>query len=470
MGALVFASGALASPARAAPPIVVEHIDLIDFPDGEAHRFDDASLVIADGRIVYAGPAAAAPSPAGAKRIDASGKTAIPGLTDMHVHVWDEAGLGAYLAYGVTTVRNMSGMPFHLALAERIANGELAGPRLLTSGPILNSKGPNAQINHQVVETAEEARKAVAAQAAAGFTRLKTYSNLRRPAYEALLDEARAHDLKITGHTPEGFRAEGVPFDKPFAIGFEEILDDGFETIEHTESILWHGLSDRLDEDAARVLARKIAASGTPVTATLLAHHNLVRVAESDGAFAKQPDAATLNPVTQQTETEYIAFWAKQDAARHLEKDRFIGTFTRIMDEEGVTIVTGSDAGIFTNAPGVSLVDELELLVAAGFSPTQALAASTNSVAGVLGLAGESGCLAAQCRADVVLYACDPTQDIACTHQPFAVVADGTWHDRAALDAMLAKAARPDVERTIANLVEGMAAQGTPLDPAVLGN
>ncbi len=85
----------------------------------------------------------------------------MPGLIDMHVHVWDEAELPAYLANGVTTVRNASGMPFHLEFEKQIASGELIGPRLVTTGPILNSPGPNAQVNHQMVEGAAEAREAV---------------------------------------------------------------------------------------------------------------------------------------------------------------------------------------------------------------------------------------------------------------------------------------------------------------------
>ncbi|WP_156839284.1 amidohydrolase family protein [Novosphingobium aquimarinum] len=448
--------------------VVIEGATLVDVVDGQPRR-KLATLVIEGDRIVQSSLVKETAKSDQPRVLSASDHFVLPGLADMHVHVWDEAELGAYLAHGVTTVRNMSGMPFHLDLARRIEEGSLVGPRLLTTGPILNSPGPNAQINHQMVKTAAEAREALAAQADTGYKRIKVYSNLQREPYEAILEEASKRGMLVTGHSPEGSRGPGIPFEEPFAIPFEDVLDDGFETIEHSESILWHGLTDRLDESAARELARRIATAGVTVTPTLLAHHNLVRVAESDGAFARRPEAATLNPIEQQTETQYIATWAARDAADHLDKDAFIGTLTRLMAEEGVPLVTGSDAGIFANPPGVSLIDELELLVRAGLTPAEVIAASTREVARLLGEDERSGCLDVGCAADLVIYSCDPTERISCARRPLAVVRRGRLFDRAELDAMLEQARHPDVERTLRNLTEGMAAQGTPIDPAALG-
>jgi hypothetical protein len=463
--ALMLAAAAVSARAET---VIVENVTLVDFPDGKAHRTKNASIVVVDGTIVQAGAFDTA-AVTDARRIDGGGRIALPGLTDMHVHVWDEAELGAYLAFGVTTVRNMSGMPFLLEMQQRIAAGTLTGPHLFTTGPILNSAGPNAQINHQLVETAAEARAAVKAQAEAGYRRLKVYSNLKEPAYAALLEEAKARGLKITGHTPEGERAAGIPHARPFAIPFARILADGFETIEHTESIVWHGLRDRMDEPAARELAARIAASGVAVTPTLLAHHNLVRVAETRGAFAQRAAARTLNPVTQQTEAEYIALWAKQDPGPNRARDAFYGTMTLLMAEAGVPLVTGSDAGIFTNAPGESLVDELELLVRAGLTPEAALAAATATPAQVLEEQGRLGCLASGCAADIAFYDCDPLERIACTRTPAAVMRGGAWLDRAALDALLDAATRPDIARTLRNLQHGLDAQGSDLDLSAMG-
>ena len=462
-------ASALAGEAAHRGALVVTGLRTVGFEDAGPQLREGIALLIEEGRIVYSGPAAGLPPAEGALRVDGAGLTALPGLADMHVHVWDEAELGAYLAHGVTTVRNMSGMPFHLRLAQRIAAGELAGPRLLTTGPILNSAGPNQQINHQLVETAEQGRAAVRAQHAAGFTDLKLYSNLKRAPPEAILQEAALLGMSVSGHPPEGERSEGIPFEKPFAISFEEVLDDGFLTIEHSESIAWHGLSDSHDEEQARALARRIAASGAAVTPTLLAYENLVLTAESRGAFANRPGIEWLNPLIRQTEVEMVDYWSSAEPEGSREHAAFLGRFTAMMQQEGVPLVAGSDAGIFLNLPGESLLDELALLVRGGLTPWQALRSATHNVAQLLGEAGTSGCLGEGCRADLVLYRCDPLADISCTREPAAVIRAGRFHSAEQLSGLLDGAARHDPQRTGQNLLEGMAAQGTPIDPAMLG-
>lgn len=441
--------------------MLIEHVKLIDFSGEQATSTDSASVLITDGKIAYAGDGAMALN--AEMVIDGTGLTLTPGLTDMHVHVWDEAELGAYLAHGVTTVRNMSGMPFHLDLMARIDAGTLTGPRLLTSGPILNSTGPNMQINHQLVEDAEAARAAVRWQHDAGFRRLKVYSNLTQAAYEAILDEAEQLDMAITGHTPEGKRGPGIPLEKPFVIAFEDILDDGFETIEHIESIVWHGLRYVHDEDRARELAGKIRDADVAVTPTLLAHHNLLRVASEGEAVLSRPGTQWLNPFEQSTEQASHAQWLASPTGQVSRDDAFYGRVAKIFDEEGVLMVAGSDAGIFTNIPGLSLLEEMDLLVAAGMSPYRALRTATYNPSVVLG-EPDRGCLNEGCIADLVLYACDPLADTACLREVTGVIRAGEMYDRAALDAMLEAAANTDAERTQTNLFAGLEAQGTSLD------
>ncbi|WP_300393463.1 amidohydrolase family protein [Henriciella sp.] len=442
--------------------LLIQNARLVDLSGETASIRERASLLVRAGDIVAIGESTArfdAP-----EVLDAEGRTVTPGLADMHVHVWDEAELGAYLSYGVTTIRNLSGMPFHLSLQREVETGERPGPRLLTSGPILNSAGPNAQVNHKIVEEAEAARAAIDWQAEAGFTRIKVYSNLRREAYEAILAAAAEHGMRVTGHTPEGLRRSGVPLTQPFAIAFEDVLDDGFETIEHVESIVWHGLRDRHDEDAARELGRRIAAVGVPVTPTRVAHHNLLRMAESDGARAQREEMALLNPFVQGMEQGVIAFWASQPSAPLAANDAFQARVTKIFQEEGVVLVAGSDAGIFINVPGLSLIDELTLLVEAGLTPYEALQAATWNAALAVGEVDEHGCMAEGCAADLVIYACDPLIDISCAGDLTGVVRAGQWLPEERLLALRAAAVdEQDIARTQANLFAGLEAQGTPL-------
>lgn len=446
---------------------LLDNVQVLDLDGDGAVVRPDMAILVEDGIIAAVMPSAEPRSKEGLRVIDGAGRIAMPGLVDMHVHVWDEASLGAYLAAGVTTIRNASGMPFHLRLADRIARGETLGPRLITTGPILNSSGANAQINHHIVTTAEEARAAVRQHHAAGFRRLKVYSNLTRAAYEAIRDEASLLGMTIMGHTPEGLRAPGMPYEKPFAIAFEELLDDGFVTIEHVESIVWHGLRDAHDENAAWQLAQNIAAAGVPVDPTLLAFYNLLQVAETDGAYLDRAGTERINPLlVAQSQPEYER-WTAEDPARHREAFAFYQRMTKMLAEEGVVLVAGSDAGIFTNVPGVSLVEELELLEAAGLSRADVLRTATQNAAMALGEDNLFGRIAPGQRADLILLERDPATDLSALRAISAVIAGGRYLNRERLDDLLAWAANHDVARTQRHLIEALQAQG--IDTNALG-
>lgn len=458
--------------ATPAPPLLVHNVTAIDFRGGSPAVSENVSLVLADGRIARILPQDHPLVQAPGEVIDGTGLTVIPGLHDMHVHLWDRTELAANLMHGVTTVRNMSGMPFHLRLGEQVEAGEVCGSHLVTSGPILNSKGADSQIYHQIVETGEDARAAVRQQYAAGFRRLKIYSNLSAEAYRAARDEARQLGMILTGHAPEGERhvdAEGRP---QFTLDFVWAVTDGFETIEHVEAIAWHGLQGIRDHAKARALARRIAATNGTVTPTLVAHLALVEVAQSGGGYAYRSGVETMPPLAQIVASTSITRWAQAQAVPEREKHEFFKEFTRILDEEGVRLVAGSDAGIFTNIPGQSLLDELELLAGALESPFKAIKAATATPAEVLGRKDETGCLDEGCAADLVLYRCDPLMDVNCLRRPEAVILRGKLFDADQLRGergLRALAVDHDNERTLTNIFEGFASQGNPITPEQLG-
>ncbi|VAW04567.1 Amidohydrolase [hydrothermal vent metagenome] len=435
------------SPPEAQPAVTrIDNIRLISMVPGAQEVQEDQSVLVIDGEITAVGPSASLATPDNLSTddmqiINGAGRTLLPGLIDAHVHLWDEAELAGYLAYGVTTVRNMGGMPLHGDLIKRLEAGRILGPDLATTGPILNSPGPNQQNIHQIVSTAQEARAAVRAQYAAGYHTLKVYSNLYREAYEAIRAEAERLDMTIVGHTPEGVRAKGVPHMRPFDIPFEEVLDDGFTTIEHVESIVWHGLRDQLDEQMMRDLAGRIAQSGVVVTPTLIAHDNLVRVAKSDGAYLSRPGTQTLNPLVSRIEQGSYDFWSNADPqAREAPRAAFYLKATGMLHEAGVPVIAGTDAGIFTNIPGSSMTRELELLVEAGLTPYEALAAASVTAGPAIGFA-DRGQIAPGYRANLILLAGDPLNDISLVERPSAVMIGGVWLDEEAL-AKLHKAAR----------------------------
>jgi imidazolonepropionase-like amidohydrolase len=462
----VFADAAVAPPlVPAQTPVVVRDVSVLNFGAEGAVLQTHQSVVIAAGAIQEVGATDSVEVPPGAQEIAANGQVLMPGLVDMHVHVWDEAELPAYLAYGVTTVRNASGMPFLLDLGAAVAAGHLAGPDIVTTGPILNGSGPNAQPNHVIVDTAADARAAVLHQYAQGFRHLKVYSNLAPEAYAAILATAAELGMSVMGHTPEGPRLDGIPAQRPFVIPFASVLDDGLASIEHVESIVWHGLGERLDETAMCQLAKDIAAAGVPVTSTLVAHHNLLRVARSDGAYLQRRGADTLNPFITQLEQPVYRFWSAQPADYRAEHDAFYLRATDCLYRAGVTLLAGSDAGIFVNVPGLSLLDELELLQASGLPLAEVLRAATVNPAQALGRADSNGRVAAGFEADLMLLPGNPLQDLSVLRQPVAVISDGRWYDRDARQRLLQQAtAGRSVARSEQRVLQAMAAQGTSLE------
>ena len=464
VGAMVFPAQAAAEPVNR---YLLDDVDILHL-DAETPRIEkDMAILVEDGAISRILPSGQAPADAAETVIVGEGRIAMAGLVDMHVHVWDEASLAAYLANGVTTVRNASGMPFHLSLADRIEKGEVVGPRLITTGPILNSPGANEQINHEMVTTAEEARIAVQRQYDAGFRRLKVYSNLTREAYDAFRCEAGRLGMTVMGHTPEGVREDGTPVTRPFMIGFDEMLDDGFVTIEHVESIVWHGFRNRHDDASAKALAARIAAAGVPVDPTLLAFYNLLRVAETGGAYLQRAGTETLNPLlVAQSQAEYER-WSDEDVASNRAAFEFYKKMTRYLHDEGVLIVAGSDAGIFTNVPGASLIEELDLLVEAGLRSKDVLRAATINAAMALGKVERFGRVAKGQRADLLLLDGSPSEDLAVLKQPFAVIAKGRYLDREKLAELRESASHHDIARTQRNLIEALELQG--VDTSALG-
>ena len=441
---------------EAAPAILIENVRLVSMVAGEPDALETQDILVIDGVIaarVPHGALAGDPRLEGAERIDAAGRTVLPGLIDAHVHVWDMPELAGYLAHGVTSVRNVAGLPVHLRWADRIEDGALLGPTLLTTGPILNSPGPNAQQNHVLVMTGDEARAAVRRQHQQGYRHLKVYSNLTEDAYRGVLEEARALGLTVSGHTPEGVREPGIPLERDFLIPFTSLLDDGFLTIEHTESIVWHGLRDRLNAQRMQQLAGEMAQAGVVVTPTLIAHDNLVRVAESGGAYLERAGVETLNPLYVRIDADVYAYWARQDpAVREEARRQFYRQATGIMHEAGVTLIAGTDAGIFTNLPGRSMTRELELLVMSGLSPHAALQTATANGAQVLGLT-DRGRIAPGLRADLVLVSGDPLRDVTVVEFPDAVMVNGIWLDRAELDDLERAAGKGSLLRSVTNIL-----------------
>ena len=406
----------------------------------------DRSVWIVGGKIDRITPAAERAAIGGADVVDGNGRYLVPGLVDFHVHVRDETELPSYLRYGVTTVVNMRGFPEHLALAESVEGGATIGPSIVTAGPLIDGDPPIWSGPGTVIATTpEDARRAVAAQAAAGYDLVKTYNNLPPEVLRAAVEEARAHGLAVVGH---------IPRNPDRATALQKALDAGLAMIPHAEEIFFTYLGGSGDAgmsggppqvDPARIrdAARLVAEAGAAVTPNLSFVAMTARMLEDVEAVFAEPGFERLAP-------DVRAMWREQNPTRRNDLERFaareavkrpaVAALTLELRRAGVTLLLGTDASAPGMYPGASAILELEEIVRAGLTPYEALSAGTRAAGAFLARhvpgAPRIGTIELGARADLVLVDGNPLEDVTRMGAPAGVVLRGRWLPRDELDAM----------------------------------
>ena len=406
------------------------HVNVV--PMDRERVLEDYTVVVHGDRIVALGPAESTPVPAHTRRIEGAGRYLIPGLADMHVHLFEESDLLLYLANGVTTIRNLGGYGAAdtvLALRDRIESGKLLGPQIFTSGNWLDGAPPVREIN-TVVTTAEAARREVAAEARAGYDFVKVYNNLSAEAYWAIVDEARRRGIPVTGHIPG-------------SVGLDGVLEAGQVEIAHAGPMLW-AVGWDADSLAMARAAAWIAEAGIAVTATL---------SMSELGIRQSGNTAEIARVAERPENRYVppsrrAFWRDENMfagmprrpeprARLATLRSFVGALRRA----GVRVLAGTDADVGGQIPGFSIHDELRNLVAAGFTPYDALRSATADaylfLADVLQDARPFGTIDVGSRADLLLLEANPLDDVANVRRRAGVMVAGRWLPESELESRL---------------------------------
>ena len=202
--------------------LVFTHVTVIDATGAPAKP--DMTVVIKGGRIAALGKTANLDVPENANVVDATGKFLIPGLWDMHIHPLDEKDyLVLFIANGVTGVRVMWGWPVHHKWREEISAGELIGPRMVISSPMVD--GPPARGRRIVVSSEDEGRQVVRKVKKQGADLVKVDIFIPRDAYFAIADEAKKQGIPFAGHVP-------------FSVSAAETSDAGQHSIEHCPFVL----------------------------------------------------------------------------------------------------------------------------------------------------------------------------------------------------------------------------------------
>jgi hypothetical protein len=387
-------------------------------------------VVIVEGGFVRGiGPIGQIEPPPGALIIPGDGsKYLVPGLTDAHVHLEEDAEqwLELFVANGVTTVFNLEGEQRHLELRDRILSEEVLGPTMYTSGPFTNAPR---------VGTPAQAEEAVLEQARLGYDFVKVHGDLSADAYGQLIHVGDSVGIPIVGHAPRN-------------LSLNEVLESGQASIVHAEELIYARFPTLDPSDLERV-ASEIAAARTWVTPGVSTFgNNETQWGTMAGLEARlQSEAASYAPQSLRDRWAEANAYTEKDPSTRPQIRRmfaFNQQMLRALGRAGVRMLAGTDAGKPVMVPGFSLHDEIDAL-AKDLSRFEALKAATSNagrfVREFVDDDASFGTVTRNARADLILLDENPLADLSRLRQPLGVMLRGQWYDRDALDRMLAEAA-----------------------------
>jgi imidazolonepropionase-like amidohydrolase len=378
---------------------------------------ENSVVILQNGKIAAAGPAASTTVPEGAQIVDAKGKSVLPGLWEMHAHFEQVEWGPIYLATGVTTARDVGNeREFIVAARDAIAAGQGIGPRLVMAG-VVDGSGPFS-LGVIRVDTPEQARNQVQKYKAAGFQQIKIYSSVKPDILKVVTAEAHRLGMTVTGHIPFGMNAiQGV--------------EDGMDQINHVEYItplMVDPKSKAIDPDAPNVKrVIKLLLEHHTVLDDTLALMEVILHPLDHPISGFEPGILKVAPELKEgLETMGVPPpKAEQSAATF----RAMETTVRVLHQAGVPIVAGTDQAV----PGFSLDREIELYVQAGFTPMEAIQAATVVPARAMGMEKDSGTIEVGKRADVILVDGNPLENISDIRKVSAVFATGKMYQPSAL-------------------------------------
>lgn len=413
---------------------VLDHVRVIDGTGAPAK--EDQAIVVANGKIQSIGPAASAQIPEGAQRIDRPGYTVIPGLVGMHDHLYytdsytvqvasgkvGEPGLfiaeipytapRLYLAAGVTTMRTTGSLePYtDLKVKRRIDADLMPGPSIDATAPYLEGAPTRFAQMHEL-SGADDAKRTVDYWAAEGMTSFKAYMNITRDELGVAIQEAHAHNLKLTGHLCS------VTWPEAIALGIDDFehgpvfSDSEFVEDKKPDVCPAHGSSSWAKQDVngpqVQALIRNLVSHHVAVTSTL-------PVFESGTPGRPPLQQRTLDAMSAESAQSYLTARARValDSPMPVLLRKEMDFEVAFVKAGGMLLAGPDPTGNGGVLPGFGDQREIELLVEAGFTPAEAIQIATENGAMYLGRQDRIGTLASGKQADLVLIKGDPSKHI----------------------------------------------------------
>jgi imidazolonepropionase-like amidohydrolase len=400
---------------------------------GDGRVTPRATVFVSSGRISRIDTAPAADAVPARRAIEASGQTLIPGLIDAHVHV-EPWSAPLFLKYGVTSVRDVHNAPDHILPLTR--GDSPARPRIVAAGAMLDGPGsfwPDAI----VVSDISSVRAAVRRQVEAGAGVIKVYTRLSSSMIAAVVQEARARGVPVAAHLGRATATEaavaGVTSIEHLS-GVADAASSDRERLRRTHDDFLAGWTAfelewlRLQPSALEQVARTLVDRGVTIVPTLALHEAFSRLADPD--LLKDPALADIPADVVQrawapADIMSRAKWTADTLAQFKRVMPVLQRFVTLYAKLGGRVVAGTDTAQQFVVPGASLHRELELYVAGGLTPAQALKSATSDAADLLGIAGRAGTIQPGKDADLVLVSGDPLADIRATRRILNVVRGG---------------------------------------------
>jgi len=404
------------------PDIIIRDINVVDVEEGKVIEHQDVQIA---GNKIYKIDDYDQTSNDEVKQIiDGSGKYLIPGLWDMHVHIRSyshEEVLPLFILNGVTGVRDLGLTDLRLikAWSEGIKRGEIVGPTIRTSGCIIEGSSPSFR-NSIIISDIKKVMPTIDSLVAEGVDLIKLYDTLEKDVYEAIVNYCETKGLLTAGHIPS-------------SLNQIDASDLGLNSIEHLSGLdkTLHKYYSQEDFDG---LIETLQLKGTYQCPTLVNFSFLASLDDSK----KEERKVILDQIDSEQRFDlapkyYKAWWLRikdnySKSKKYKNKADQLSFYKGIikkLNENGVKILAGTDTPNPYLLPGLSLHEELIMLVESGLTTSEALKTATLYPAQYFNDDNYSGNISKNTIADLVILDANPLEDIANTQQINSVILAG---------------------------------------------
>ncbi len=416
--------------------LVFVHANLFDAES--AQMLPNRTVLVTGNRITAVGADGQVELPKNAEIVDATAKTLMPGLWDMHVHIQPGDGL-LHMSCGVTSVRDLANDIDALnQMRHRFEEGAEIGPRVVMAG-FIDGRGPYQGPTKVFVDTEDEARQDIDNYAKLGYIQIKVYSSLKPELLPKIVEMAHAHGMRVSGHVPSGMNAEQFVRD-----GVDEIQHMNFiflnfmpqvkdtRTPARFTEVAAHGAEIDPKSDPVRAFMQLLIDRKIVLDPTLSIFENMME--DRPGKLAPGY-AAVANNMPAQVRRGFL--YGGLQVPDGMDQ-RYQDSFQRMLDmakafyDAGIPIVAGTDG-----FAGYTLHRELELYEKAGIPSARVLQLATLGAARVVKRDGELGSITPGKLADMILIDGNPATHVSDIRHVKTVVKDGVVYQVADLDHAL---------------------------------